>query len=136
MNDSGLLFQRLGGAGPMTFFVRVAPDLCILRGIFDTSTSPKMNQYYYTILRDCGCICSRPKRTKAPSLIRLSSSTTRWKQRQGRDAYARDAKVQGLKSRAAFKLLEVRRPALEELSAYILRRSIQNIASSGLETPL
>ncbi|KAF5022215.1 hypothetical protein F66182_5730 [Fusarium sp. NRRL 66182] len=39
--------------------------------------------------------------------IRWSSSGSRWKQRQGRDAYARDARVQGLKSRAAFKLLEM-----------------------------
>ncbi|RMJ16340.1 hypothetical protein CDV36_003988 [Fusarium kuroshium] len=38
---------------------------------------------------------------------RWSSSGSRWKQRQGRDAYARNAKVQGLKSRAAFKLLEM-----------------------------
>ncbi|KAL7957059.1 FtsJ-like methyltransferase domain-containing protein [Trichoderma compactum] len=36
-----------------------------------------------------------------------SSSGTQWKQRQGRDAYVRHAKVQGLKSRAAFKLLEI-----------------------------
>lgn len=39
---------------------------------------------------------------------RWSSSNSRWKQRQGRDMFAREAKVQGLKSRAAFKLLEVR----------------------------
>ncbi|KAI5462741.1 FtsJ-like methyltransferase-domain-containing protein [Mariannaea sp. PMI_226] len=38
---------------------------------------------------------------------RCASSTSRWKQRQGKDAFARDAKVQGLKSRAAFKLLEI-----------------------------
>ncbi|KAI0134518.1 ribosomal RNA methyltransferase MRM2 [Xylariales sp. AK1849] len=38
---------------------------------------------------------------------RWSSSTSRWKQRQGNDFYAREAKVQGLKSRAAFKLLEM-----------------------------
>lgn len=38
---------------------------------------------------------------------RASSSSTRWKSRQGRDSFAREAKVQGLKSRAAFKLLEV-----------------------------
>ncbi|PVH80726.1 FtsJ-domain-containing protein [Cadophora sp. DSE1049] len=38
---------------------------------------------------------------------RCSSSSTRWKSRQGRDSFARDAKVQGLKSRAAFKLLEI-----------------------------
>ncbi|CAD6450877.1 c00b3d5e-99cf-4265-8bf1-8b25775ab3dc [Sclerotinia trifoliorum] len=36
-----------------------------------------------------------------------SSSSTRWKTRQGRDAFSREAKVQGLKSRAAFKLLEI-----------------------------
>ncbi|KAK2609343.1 2' O-ribose methyltransferase [Conoideocrella luteorostrata] len=38
---------------------------------------------------------------------RWSSSNSRWKQRQGGDMFARDAKVQGLKSRAAFKLLEM-----------------------------
>ncbi|EME42534.1 hypothetical protein DOTSEDRAFT_73394 [Dothistroma septosporum NZE10] len=36
-----------------------------------------------------------------------SSSSTRWKSRQGRDAYAKEAKVAGLKSRAAYKLLEI-----------------------------
>ncbi|KAF7911810.1 hypothetical protein EAE99_010992 [Botrytis elliptica] len=36
-----------------------------------------------------------------------SSSSTRWKSRQGKDAWAREAKVKGLRSRAAFKLLEV-----------------------------
>ncbi|TGO55092.1 hypothetical protein BOTNAR_0252g00100 [Botryotinia narcissicola] len=35
-----------------------------------------------------------------------SSSSTRWKSRQGKDSWAKEAKVQGLKSRAAFKLLE------------------------------
>ncbi|KAH7149736.1 FtsJ-like methyltransferase-domain-containing protein [Dactylonectria estremocensis] len=43
----------------------------------------------------------------ARCLVRSASSTSRWKQRQGRDSFARDAKVQGLKSRAAFKLLEM-----------------------------
>ncbi|CAO2654311.1 Nn.00g110440.m01.CDS01 [Neocucurbitaria sp. VM-36] len=36
-----------------------------------------------------------------------SSSSTRWKSRQGNDFFAREARVQGLKSRAAFKLLEL-----------------------------
>ncbi|KAF5869436.1 putative 21s rrna (uridine -2 -o)-methyltransferase mrm2 protein [Botrytis fragariae] len=36
-----------------------------------------------------------------------SSSSTRWKSRQGKDSWAREAKVKGLKSRAAFKLLEI-----------------------------
>jgi hypothetical protein len=39
--------------------------------------------------------------------VRWSSSNSRWKLRQGKDVYAREAKAQGLKSRAAFKLLEV-----------------------------
>ncbi|OTB08965.1 hypothetical protein M426DRAFT_129843 [Hypoxylon sp. CI-4A] len=38
---------------------------------------------------------------------RWTSSNSRWKQRQGSDYYAREAKVKGLKSRAAFKLLEM-----------------------------
>ncbi|KAI0438142.1 23S ribosomal RNA methyltransferase [Xylaria telfairii] len=41
------------------------------------------------------------------SSTRWSSSNSRWKQRQGKDFFAREAKVQGLKSRAAFKLLEM-----------------------------
>lgn len=36
-----------------------------------------------------------------------SSSSSRWRNRQGRDKLASAAKVQGLKSRAAYKLLEV-----------------------------
>ncbi|KAL3424370.1 cell division cycle protein [Phlyctema vagabunda] len=40
-------------------------------------------------------------------VARHSSSSTRWKSRQGRDSFAREARVQGLKSRAAFKLLEI-----------------------------
>ncbi|UKZ87551.1 uncharacterized protein TrAFT101_003343 [Trichoderma asperellum] len=42
-----------------------------------------------------------------PRLTRLASSGTQWKQRQGRDHYVHHAKVQGLRSRAAFKLLEI-----------------------------
>ncbi|KAI0811464.1 23S ribosomal RNA methyltransferase [Xylaria sp. FL0064] len=43
----------------------------------------------------------------ACNCARWSSSNSRWKQRQGKDYFAREAKVQGLKSRAAFKLLEM-----------------------------
>ncbi|KAI0143861.1 ribosomal RNA methyltransferase MRM2 [Hypoxylon sp. NC0597] len=43
----------------------------------------------------------------APETIRWASSNSRWKQRQGSDYYAREAKVRGLKSRAAFKLIEM-----------------------------
>ncbi|KAI0096074.1 23S ribosomal RNA methyltransferase [Nemania sp. FL0031] len=38
---------------------------------------------------------------------RWSSSNSRWKIRQGNDYFAREAKVRGLKSRAAFKLIEM-----------------------------
>ncbi|KAK3697726.1 2' O-ribose methyltransferase [Vermiconidia calcicola] len=42
-----------------------------------------------------------------PRRASTSSSSTRWKTRQSRDIFAREAKVAGLKSRAAFKLLEI-----------------------------
>lgn len=48
--------------------------------------------------------------TRFLTCVRLSSSNARWKTRQGSDMFAREAKVQGLKSRAAFKLLEVAHP--------------------------
>ncbi|KEY66718.1 hypothetical protein S7711_06766 [Stachybotrys chartarum IBT 7711] len=54
-------------------------------------------------------LLARPAQPRVTAFARLASSaSSRWKQRQGRDAYARDARLQGLKSRAAFKLLEVR----------------------------
>jgi hypothetical protein len=52
-------------------------------------------------------ISLRTSRIFQVSNQRSSSSSARWKNRQGRDLFAREAKVQGLKSRAAFKLLEV-----------------------------
>lgn len=51
--------------------------------------------------------CSPHSRANAPHARHASSSSTRWKTRQGNDFFAREARVQGLKSRAAFKLLEV-----------------------------
>jgi 21S rRNA (uridine2791-2'-O)-methyltransferase len=55
------------------------------------------------------CPPSRPRSESVKSSVRYasSSSSTRWKSRQGKDFFAREARVQGLKSRAAFKLLEV-----------------------------
>ncbi|KND88970.1 hypothetical protein TOPH_06381 [Tolypocladium ophioglossoides CBS 100239] len=57
-------------------------------------------------------LCLRQCTAIPPSRVSYSSASSRWKQRQGRDMYAREAKVQGLKSRAAFKLLEVAHHAL------------------------
>lgn len=65
------------------------------------------------------------------TFVRWASSKARWKQRQSRDAYARDAKVQGLKSRAAFKLLEVTDlPLPLKLGMLIYSRWMPNIGSS------
>ncbi|OCL03427.1 FtsJ-domain-containing protein [Glonium stellatum] len=55
--------------------------------------------------------CAPVSFCRAPQSLQIrtasSSSSTRWKSRQGRDHFAKEAKVQGLKSRAAFKLLEI-----------------------------
>ncbi|KAI9818296.1 MAG: 2' O-ribose methyltransferase [Thelocarpon impressellum] len=48
-----------------------------------------------------------PARPPRVGLRASSSSSKRWQNRQGRDKYSREARVQGLKSRAAFKLLEI-----------------------------
>ncbi|KAI9724945.1 MAG: hypothetical protein M1812_000221 [Candelaria pacifica] len=55
---------------------------------------------------------SRPRHeglrvTLYPQARQSSSSSKRWQTRQGQDQFAKEAKVQGLKSRAAFKLLEI-----------------------------
>lgn len=55
------------------------------------------------------CTSCPPCRRSAAAQARHASSSTRWKTRQGNDFFAREARVQGLKSRAAFKLLEVAR---------------------------
>ena len=56
-------------------------------------------------------VCAAPYRIQNGSLIgfcrRSSSSSKRWIARQGKDKFAREARVHGLKSRAAYKLLEV-----------------------------
>ncbi|KAI9683666.1 MAG: 2' O-ribose methyltransferase [Trizodia sp. TS-e1964] len=56
------------------------------------------------------CCCSSTTLLNRSGVARdssTSSSSKRWQSRQGKDKYVRDAKVQGLKSRAAFKLLEI-----------------------------
>ena len=78
----------------------------------------------WVILRDCAYRTFLPLPWKSleirqladqlQALRRNSSSSTRWKSRQGKDSFAREAKVQGLKSRAAFKLLEVRYIMIKE----------------------
>lgn len=55
------------------------------------------------------------KGTKLLSQIRQASSK-RWQARQQRDQFTREAAVQGLKSRAAFKLLQVRTTLISPIS--------------------
>lgn len=58
----------------------------------------------------CPACCHHRPPPHQPVIFRAhahSASNSQWKARQGRDHYARDAKVMGMKSRAAFKLLEV-----------------------------
>ncbi|KAL5348801.1 2' O-ribose methyltransferase [Pseudogymnoascus australis] len=65
---------------------------------------------YHQLLTPCRLVAQCSSRTSyALPLTRQSSSSssTRWKSRQGRDSFAREAKVRGLQSRAAFKLLEI-----------------------------
>ena len=74
-----------------------------------------------------------------------ASSSTRWRSRQFKDHFAREAKVQGLKSRAAFKLVEVGCPhgagrfvfvlygGNLKLLTFSLLRSMTSIVSLNLE---
>ena len=65
----------------------------------------------------CGRLPAFTAGRKAQAVCRLeglifqtrcaSSASSRWKSRQGSDPYAREAKLKGMKSRAAFKLSEV-----------------------------
>ncbi|RYP23212.1 hypothetical protein DL767_008895 [Monosporascus sp. MG133] len=55
-----------------------------------------------------GAVLGRQTRAAAASRgVRWSSSNSQWKQRQSGDFYARQARVQHLRSRAAFKLFEM-----------------------------
>ncbi|KAI1462588.1 23S ribosomal RNA methyltransferase [Annulohypoxylon moriforme] len=67
--------------------------------------SPLKNAFLATAISTCGL--RSPHTPVAITSIRWSSSNSRWKQRQGNDYYAREARVHGLKSRAAFKLLDM-----------------------------
>lgn len=51
--------------------------------------------------------CPRNPHPRLQTRSASSASSSRWKTRQSNDSYAREAKVAGLKSRAAFKLLEI-----------------------------
>ncbi|KFZ10277.1 hypothetical protein V501_05257 [Pseudogymnoascus sp. VKM F-4519 (FW-2642)] len=68
----------------------------------------RLQHHLLTPCRLVAQCCFRTNYT-LPPLTRQSSSSssTRWKSRQGRDSFAREAKVRGLQSRAAFKLLEI-----------------------------
>ena len=66
------------------------------------ATSPASLPYFWADLAS-GRFAGRIDLNRAAS----TSSSTRWKARQSQDSFAREAKTAGLKSRAAFKLLEI-----------------------------
>ena len=72
---------------------------CLLGGIHHRSNDPSAPKKLID-----GDDTSRQRRHASGS---SSSSSTRWKSRQGRDQYTRSSKLKQLKSRAAFKLLEI-----------------------------
>lgn len=50
---------------------------------------------------------TRTRPATGPPRLARHASSARWKQRQDQDPYVREARVRGLKSRAAFKLIEL-----------------------------
>ncbi|KFY79190.1 hypothetical protein V499_01782 [Pseudogymnoascus sp. VKM F-103] len=67
----------------------------------------RLQHHLLTPCRLVAQCCFRTSYTPPVTRQSSSSSSTRWKSRQGRDSFAREAKVRGLQSRAAFKLLEI-----------------------------
>ena len=67
-----------------------------------------------TLLQHTGFSCRR---------YASSASSQRWQTRQAKDKFAINARVQGLKSRAAFKLLEVSKLKPAKLSMTFLGKS-------------
>ncbi|KAI9666506.1 MAG: 2' O-ribose methyltransferase [Bathelium mastoideum] len=67
----------------------------------------RSNNCFYRLASTAWPLSLVKPRCLSSVLHRASSSSTRWKSRQSRDRFAKEARVQGLKSRAAFKLLEL-----------------------------
>lgn len=67
-------------------------------GLVSQNPNPRLGPFFWNLIS---------RLNGAFSTSRDSSSSTRWRARQGRDRFVKAARVQDLKSRAAFKLLEV-----------------------------
>lgn len=52
------------------------------------------------------------------------ASSKRWQARQQKDQFTREAAVQGLKSRAAFKLLQVHYGNIWNIDQFLIRRLV------------
>jgi hypothetical protein len=93
----------------MMFSAQLHPPM-LSRRIFRQLTDSVLLERPLCHIGTCASVCLRYCGNAPPVPVRArraSSSSTRWKNRQGNDFFAREARVQGLKSRAAFKLLEV-----------------------------
>jgi len=104
---NGHLCQRIGHVKSINVLVKIVSTR--------TSTSCLAWMLSKSFLRQLGdsflldkplrlSLCCNPSTTVRCA---SSASSTRWKSRQANDHFAREARVQGLKSRAAFKLLQV-----------------------------
>ncbi|KAG8169232.1 hypothetical protein KVR01_001981 [Diaporthe batatas] len=74
----------------------------ILSQLTLAAAAPTANRTVLSKLNACQTCRSRPLEGR-----RYASSSSQWKSRQSKDRFARQAKVQGMKSRAAWKLMEM-----------------------------
>lgn len=113
----------LPGASFLFFFIRgvcgstLLPKRTRMRAVLTTAAASHQGRLWRLVPAAVAATAtsisaSPPFSLRAPGALgsvryASSPSNSQWKQRQGRDPYTREARVQSFKSRAAFKLLEV-----------------------------
>ena len=98
---------RLGSQSSLTWLnssrqACTDPLFSSFHGIIHSACTVSSSRPLTTIARKASSTCNAQKLRHAST-----ASSNRWKNRQANDAFAREARVAGLKSRAAFKLLQV-----------------------------
>lgn len=106
---SGSHVDILAGALTRQLINRIGPPVPGMLRLPIRSVSRSLRSRFSNSLTQSIRILSRPE-LSAPIRVSVyirSASSKPWVARQARDQFAREARVQGLKSRAAFKLLEI-----------------------------
>ena len=98
-----------------TAFAMKSRDYLVLEQSFSSSAHMSLGKKPW---------CSNGNGTIVYTIRNASSASKRWTARANKDPFAREARVQGLKSRAAFKLLQIN-------DKYRLFRPGQNILDLG-----